>query len=196
VSILIELGATAPALCAPGPDGTVPLARTLEQVLAGFLEQGLISDAVIATSEAQRRAMWARREAAAEITYARKPAIDTDIALPVLAVDAALAQIHARLPALDPGAETLAVAHLGDGNVHFTVFPTDGSAAMYDRVVEMIEDVVQGLRGSFSAEHGVGLSKRASMARRKNPVAIEVMRALKAALDPDRRMNPGKVIPD
>jgi FAD/FMN-containing dehydrogenase len=195
VSILIELGATAPAFCRPGPDGEVPLAQVLETVLAEGLEAGLIEDAVIARSEAQRRAMWARREAAAEITYARKPAIDTDIALPLTAVDRALAEIHARLPALDAGAETLAVAHLGDGNVHFTVFPTDGSARMYDRVVEMIEDVVQELGGSFSAEHGVGLSKRASMARRKDPVALEVMRALKAALDPDGRLNPGKVIP-
>jgi FAD/FMN-containing dehydrogenase len=75
------------------------------------------------------------------------------------------------------------------------VFPTSDSAALYDRVVEAVEDEVQALAGSFSAEHGVGLSKLPSMQRRKDPVALEVMRAVKAALDPENRMNPGKVIP-
>ena len=65
-----------------------------------------------------------------------------------------------------------------------------------DRVLEIVEDVVAELGGSFSAEHGVGLSKLPSMRRRKDPVALEVMRAIKAALDPEGRMNPGKVIPD
>jgi FAD/FMN-containing dehydrogenase len=97
---------------------------------------------------------------------------------------------------LDVGAETILVAHLGDGNVHFTVFPTDASPEHYDRVVEAVEDEVQALGGSFSAEHGVGLSKLPSMRRRKDPVALDVMRALKTALDPDNRMNPGKVIPE
>ncbi len=88
------------------------------------------------------------------------------------------------------------MAHLGDGNVHYTVFPTRDDAALYDQVVEAVEDEVQALRGSFSAEHGVGLSKRASMARRKDPVALAVMRPVKVALDPDNRMNPGKILPD
>ena len=196
VTIMIELGATAPLLTEPGPDGAVPLSTILEEALAGMLEAGVITDAVIAQTEAQRRAMWARREAAAEITYARLPAIDTDISLPLDAIERFYDLFNARLPALDPGAETFTVAHLGDGNLHFTVFPTDGSPEMHDRVVEAIEDVVQELRGSFSAEHGVGLSKKASMARRKDKVALEVMRAVKAALDPAGLMNPGKIIPD
>ena len=196
VTIMIELGATAPLLTQPGPDGAVPLSTILEEALAGMLEAGVITDAVIAQTEAQRRAMWARREAAAEITYARLPAIDTDISLPLDAIERFYDLFNARLPALDPGAETFTVAHLGDGNLHFTVFPTDGSPELHDRVVEVIEDVVQELRGSFSAEHGVGLSKKPSMARRKDRVALEVMRAVKAALDPAGVMNPGKIIPD
>jgi FAD/FMN-containing dehydrogenase len=139
--------------------------------------------------------MWARREAAAEITFAVRPFIDTDIAVPLDRVADFLTGIHARLPALDAGAATLSVAHLGDGNVHFTVFPTRGDPALADAVVEALEDVVASLGGSFSAEHGVGLSKLNSMSRRKDPVALEVMRAIKAALDPGGRMNPGKVIP-
>ncbi|QYZ68359.1 FAD-binding oxidoreductase [Neotabrizicola shimadae] len=195
VTIMIELGATAPALAEAGPDGSVALATILEDALGEMLEAGLITDAVFARTEAQRRAMWARREAAAEITYARMPAIDTDIAMPLDAVETFLARFHDRLPAIDAGAETFTVAHLGDGNLHFTVFPTDGSPEMHDRVVEAIEDVVQDLRGTFSAEHGVGLSKKNSMARRKDPVALDVMRAVKTALDPTNLMNPGKIIP-
>ncbi|GLS87498.1 oxidoreductase [Cypionkella aquatica] len=196
VNILVELGSTRPADAAAAPDGSLPLATMLEGVLAEMLEEGMILDAEIAASEAQRRLMWQRRELAAEITVARQPAIDTDICLPVDAVATFFERIHARLPALDPGAETLSVAHLGDGNIHFTVFGSNDSAELYDTVVEAVEDEVQALGGSFSAEHGVGLSKLASMRRRKDPVALEVMRALKAALDPTGRMNPGKVIPD
>ncbi len=74
--------------------------------------------------------------------------------------------------------------------------PTKTRPDMQDRVISMVEDVVQELAGSFSAEHGVGLSKRPSMARRKDPVALAVMRQIKAALDPGNLMNPGKVLPD
>jgi FAD/FMN-containing dehydrogenase len=166
----------------------------LEQTLAEMIEEGAVLDAEIAQNDTQRLAMWKRRELAAEITVARQPAIDTDIALPLDMVPEFYDRIQARLPSLDPGCETLSVCHLGDGNVHFTVFPT--REGLYDTVVEAVEDVVQDLHGSFSAEHGVGLSKLNTMARRKDPVALDVMRAVKAALDPLGLMNPGKVIPD
>jgi len=195
VNILVELGVTAPRDATPGPDGTLPVTDLLQQTLAEMIAEGAVLDAEIAQSEQQRRTMWHRRELAAEITYARRPAIDTDVALPLDCVDAFLTRIHARLPALDAGAETLSVAHLGDGNVHFTVFPTRDDPALHDAVVLAIEDEVQSLGGTFSAEHGVGLSKQPSMARRKDPVALDVMRSLKAALDPQNLMNPGKIIP-
>ncbi|OYU38527.1 MAG: FAD-binding oxidoreductase [Pseudorhodobacter sp. PARRP1] len=195
VNILVELGSTRPSDAVADGEGIVPLAAMLQSALEDMLAEGMVLDAEIAASEAQRRAMWQRRELAAEITVARQPAIDTDICLPVDSVATFFARIHTRLTTLDPGAETLSVAHLGDGNIHFTVFGSDDSAALYDRVVEAVEDEVQALGGSFSAEHGVGLSKLASMRRRKNPVALDVMRSVKAALDPAGRMNPGKVIP-
>ncbi len=195
VNILVELGATAPHLCDALPDGSQPLVTLLETKLADMMQAGLVHDALVAQTESQRRAMWQRRELAAEVTFARKPAIDTDVALPLDQVATFLTRIHARLPALDAGAQTLSVAHLGDGNVHFTVFPTRDDPALYDAVINAVEDEVQALRGSFSAEHGVGLSKLPSMARRKDPVALDVMRAVKAALDPAGRMNPGKVLP-
>ena len=196
VNILVEIGATALRDAMPNAEGEVPVTVLLQEVLAEMMQEGAVLDAEIAQSVAQRRAMWERRELAAEITFDRKPAIDTDVALPLDKVDVFLRAMAARLPLLDPGAEDLCVAHLGDGNVHYTVFPTRDDAALYDRVVEAVEDEVQALRGSFSAEHGVGLSKRASMARRKDPVALAAMRSVKAALDPDNRMNPGKIIPD
>ena len=196
VNILVEVGATAPRDATPGPDGEVPVTLLLQEVLAEMMAAGMVLDAEIAQSEAQRRVMWERRELAAEITFARKPSIDTDVALPLDKVDIFLKRMAARLPDLDPGAEDICVAHLGDGNVHYTVFPSRDDPALSDQVVEAVEDEVQALRGSFSAEHGVGRSKRPSMARRKDPVALDVMRSLKAALDPENRMNPGKIIPD
>jgi FAD/FMN-containing dehydrogenase len=196
VTILIEAATTVPAEAAPDARGEVPLVATLEAILAEMLDAGLIQDAVLARNELQRRAMWARREAAAEICLGLTPAVDTDVCLPLDAVDPFLKRALAALDALDPGARTLTVGHLGDGNLHFTVFPTRDDAALKDAVMEAIEDVVQELGGSFSAEHGVGLSKLPSMARRKDPVALAVMRAVKQALDPEGRMNPGKVIPD
>ena len=195
VTILLEIGATAPRDAMPDDDGSLPVVTQLESTLADMLAEGTLLDAQIAQNEAQRRAMWHIRELAAEITYARKPAIDTDVSLPLDQIAIFLIQIHARLPGLDAGADTFTVGHLGDGNLHFTVFPTRDDPILADAVVSAIEDEVEALNGSFSAEHGVGLSKRASMARRKDPVALDVMRSLKAALDPDNRMNPGKILP-
>lgn len=195
-NILVEIAATAPRDVTPDAAGEVPLTALLETTLAGLMAEGAVLAAEIAQTEAQRRAMWQRRELAAEITVARQPTIDTDICLPLDKVAEVLDRIHARLPALDAGAETLHISHLGDGNIHFTVYPSRDDAALADAVMAAVEDEVQALGGSFSAEHGVGLSKKPSMKRRKDPVALEVMRAVKQALDPGNRLNPGKIIPD
>ena len=195
VTILVELGSLRPDDTTPMADGSLPLTGLLETTLAQMMAEGMVQDAEIAQTEAQRAAMWQRRELASEVMTSRQPTIDTDICLPTDLVAPFLDRISTRLSQLDAGAETILVAHLGDGNVHFTVYPSDASAAHADRIIEAVEDEVQALGGSFSAEHGVGLSKLASMKRRKDPVALDVMRAIKAALDPDNRMNPGKVIP-
>lgn len=195
VTILIEAATTVPAEAAPDEAGEIPLVTKLETILAELMEAGLVTDAILARSEQQRRVMWERREAAAEIAVGLHPEVDTDVCLPLDMVETFLTEAIRRLDALDPGARTLTVAHLGDGNLHFTAYPTRDDAGLKDKVMETVEDVVAELGGSFSAEHGVGLSKLNSMARRKDPVALDVMRAVKAALDPDNRMNPGKVIP-
>lgn len=195
VTILIEAATTVPTEATPDENGDIPLVTTLETILTQMMEEGLITDAILARNEQQRRAMWARREAAAEIGVGLYPEVDTDVCLPLDKVETFLTRSIARLEALDPGARTITVAHLGDGNLHFTAYPTRDDKVLKDQVLEAIEDVVADLGGSFSAEHGVGLSKLPSMKRRKDPVALDVMRAVKQALDPQNRMNPGKVIP-
>ncbi len=195
VTILIEAATTVPTEADPDANGDIPLVTTLQTILAQMMDAGLVTDAILARSEQQRRVMWARREAAAEIGVGLHPEVDTDVCLPLDKVEPFLTRALASLQTLDPGARTITVAHLGDGNLHFTAYPTRDDAALKHAVLEAIEAVVADLGGSFSAEHGVGLSKLASMSRRKDPVALEVMRSLKQALDPDNRMNPGKVIP-
>jgi len=95
----------------------------------------------------------------------------------------------------DPEAFPLIVAHLGDGNVHYAVKAPSHTPEIKAQIVEIVEECVLHFGGSFSAEHGIGTYKLPSMARRKNKAAVSSMRAIKAALDPQNIMNPGKVIP-
>ena len=166
------------------------------ETMSTMMESGAILDAVIAKNEAERQTMWERREAAAEIAYARTPIIDTDVALPLDRLEEFLDRANANTAKLDPGCEPHYIAHLGDGNVHYSIYPTRDDAELRDHVVETIEDVVEALGGSFSAEHGVGLSKLNTMRRRKDPVALDMMRKIKGLLDPNSILNPGKMIPD
>ncbi len=102
VNILVELGSTAPRDSDPLPDGSVPITSLLEDTIAQMMEEGMIFDAVIAQSEQQRLTMWQRRELAAEVTYDRKPAIDTDIALPLDKVAVFFDRVHERLADAGP----------------------------------------------------------------------------------------------
>lgn len=196
INILIEVGATAPRDTIPLSDGSIPIATQLMETLAQMMEAGQILDAVVAQNAAQRTEMWARREAAGEIFFARKPVIDTDVAVALPDVETFLVQVTKRLAEVDPTADDLAVAHLGDGNIHYTAYPSSADPALAERIKQAVEDEVQKLNGSFSAEHGVGLSKLSSMKRRKDPVALATMKAIKQALDPKGILNPGKMYPD
>lgn len=195
INLMVEIGATSPSDATPGPDGSVPVVGMLEAVLAEELDSGRVLDAVIAQNDTQRAEMWARREAAAEVSLSRKPLIANDIAVPLDKVATFLARMEQILPQIDPGATDICVAHLGDGNIHYNVYPSSGDPDHLDRVMQRIEDVVAELGGSFSAEHGIGLSKLPSMRRQKNPAALRMMRAIKDALDPNGIMNPGKTLP-
>lgn len=184
--ILLELG---------GGDAA-PLSQALEDVLSVALKAGTVLDAVVAQSDNQRGALWAMREAAAEITFDGRPIQDNDICLPLDRVAPFLADAQTMLDHFEMPLETSIVAHLGDGNIHYAVYLPRNDADLYQRVMEGVEDLVAQHGGSFSAEHGIGLSKKPTMARRKDPVALATMRSIKRALDPKNIMNPGKVFPE
>jgi FAD/FMN-containing dehydrogenase len=195
VNVLIELGAIAARDSAPGPDGTVPIVAQLEEALMEALEAGTVLDAVVAQNEAQRAEMWARREAAAELALLKLPFVDNDVAVRPDLMQALLERIETRTRALDPGIGFLNVAHLGDGNLHFAGWPSSPDPDLMKAISRVVEEEVVALGGSFSAEHGVGVLKRPAMAAHKDPVALAVMGRIKAALDPNGILNPGKIIP-
>lgn len=196
VTLLVELGSTLARDAEAGADGEVPLVAHLEEVLAALFEEGLVLDAQIARSEAQRMAMWARREAAAEVSLSGDVlVIQNDAALPLDKVAAFMEAAEAAVAEMAPDVESMTVGHLGDGNLHYSLRAGPIGAGMKDALVERIEEIVREMRGSFSAEHGIGQYKLPSMRRRKDPVALEVMRAIKCAVDPKGIMNPGKLLP-
>ena len=194
-NVMVEIATTKPEDGKAGPDGKIPLVTQLEEVLASALEHGLLENAVIAQSETQRQEIWHRREDAAEITLTGVPIVDSDIAVPLEQVGPFLEAAERRCQEIDPGSWTMVVAHLGDGNVHHTVYPSKDDPELKDALRQAVEELVMCLGGSFSAEHGIGLTKLPSMERRKDKVALDVMRQIKRALDPKNILNPGKVIP-
>lgn len=194
-TILVEIAATSPRDAAPGDDGAIPVQSYLEEVLANMIGTGRALDAVVARTEAQRRTMWDIRERAGELTFAAGPAVITDVAVPLDKVGIFLAEAERRIEAVLPGARDITVAHLGDGNVHYAVQTPSNDKATMEALLETIEDITLELGGSFSAEHGIGLSKKGSMARRKDPLALEIMGRVKQTLDPQNILNPGKVLP-
>ena len=195
VNIMVEVGTTIAEDARPDGTGEIPFAAKFEAILAGLFESGAVLDAVVAKNEAQRKAMWSRREAAG-VMIKHPQLINHDVAVPLEKVATFLDLMGARLQEIDPGATEMVVAHLGDGNVHYAVWGKSQDPAVHDAVTEAVEDVTETLGGSFSAEHGIGVSKLKSMKRRKDPVAIATMKAIKATLDPNNIMNPGKVLPE
>ena len=195
VNIMIEVAATLARDARPAADGSLPVVTALEDTLGQMLEDGTVLDAVIAQNETQRRDIWKRREDAGEVAFFGGVFVNTDVALPLDKIAAFEERLTPRIKAIDPDASEVIVAHLGDGNIHHTSYISRNDPAAMDALVEAVEDVVQELGGSFSAEHGIGVSKLETMKRRKDPVALDAMRAIKHALDPNNILNPGKVIP-
>ncbi|MGB0959746.1 MAG: FAD-binding oxidoreductase [Halocynthiibacter sp.] len=195
-NIMVEVGAIAPRDYSPRDDGSLPVQAMLEEILGDMLEAGDIFDAIVAQNEDQREKIWAARELAGELMFDHMPICINDIALPLEKVATFMDRMRQKLAEIDPQAYTVNVAHLGDGNVHYAASLSSSDPALNTQVMEAVENLVAELGGTFSAEHGIGLSKKPSMARHKDPVALSVMRQIKRALDPNNIMNPGKVIPD
>ena len=170
-----------------------------EGYLAEALETGLATDAVIASSLAQARALWALRENVSEAQGAEGKGIKHDIALPISKIATFVREASAALEAAFPTARLGPFGHLGDGNLHFNLLPPEGDdgkalTAQIAEVNAVVHDIVARYEGSISAEHGLGVLRRDEAAHYKSPVEIGLMKSLKAALDPDGLMNPGKVL--
>jgi D-lactate dehydrogenase (cytochrome) len=177
------------------------LGEVLEGLLGEALEAGEIADGAIAASEAQRQAFWRLREAMVEAQRHEGGSIKHDVSVPVAAVAAFIGQATRAVAQHLPGIRPIPFGHVGDGNIHFNLSQPEGAdGARFLELWPEFNDIVHGiaarLGGSISAEHGIGRLKRDELAHYKAPVELELMARIKAALDPDGIMNPGKVIPD
>ena len=173
----------------------------LEAVLADAIADGLALDAVLAESLAQRAALWKLRESVPEAQRAEGASIKHDVSVPVAALPRFMAEATAAVLAIVPAGRMVPYGHVGDGNLHFNVsvpLGEDGSdfLAHAAAVNHAVHELVRLHRGSISAEHGIGRLKREALALHKAPVELELMRALKHALDPKGILNPGKVLPE
>jgi FAD/FMN-containing dehydrogenase len=175
----------------------------LDEAFAGALEaaleQGVIEDASIAASLEQRADFWQLRECLSDAQSKEGGSIKHDVSVPVGLVPILIREATPAVEAFEPGARVVAFGHLGDGNIHFNVSQPIGADKQafldrWDAMNEIVHGIVARLGGSYSAEHGVGQLKRGLLARWKDPASLSVMRQIKAALDPNGVMNPGKVL--
>jgi len=176
------------------------LREALETVLEAALEAGVVEDAAIAESEAQRAAIWRLREEHSEAQKREGASVKNDVSVPVSRVPELIRRATAACEALIPGVRAVPFGHMGDGNIHFNLEQPEGAdgAAFLGRdheIMDTVNAVVRDLGGSFSAEHGVGRLKPYMMAEWRGGAELDLMRRIKRALDPRGLMNPGKVIP-
>ncbi len=166
----------------------------LERALTDAMEQGSIVDAVIAKSEAERRAMWAPRE---DVFQTRRfgPTHNFDVSVPIAEMPGYLQAIRRTLTAAVPGLRMFVFGHIADGNLHVAVSAGDQSVheATFDRVESLVYEPLRAFSGAISAEHGIGLERKSHLGISRSPAEIATMRALKVALDPRGILNPGKV---
>jgi FAD/FMN-containing dehydrogenase len=182
------------------PRTNAGLRASLEQVLEGALNDGIVSDAAIAESEAQRAAIWRLREEHSEAQKREGASVKNDVSVPVSKVPELIRRATAACEALIPGIRAVPFGHMGDGNIHFNLEQPVGAdpawfLAQDHAIMDTVNDVVRALDGSFSAEHGIGQLKPYMMPDWRGGAELAVMQRIKAALDPRGIMNPGKVLP-
>ena len=175
------------------------LAVTLERALQSAAEEDVVVDAVIAASEAQTVALWALRENVSEAQKIEGVSIKHDIAVPVSRIAEFIARADAALQATFPQVRIVCFGHIGDGNLHYNQSRPDAQSnaefiAQTATVNRIVHDLVHELGGSISAEHGLGQLKREEVLRYKSETEMDMMRAVKRALDPRGLMNPGKLL--
>ena len=198
MNVLMEIGSSNPASGLGNDSGETPLQVIIQDTLASAFEDGLVLDATIAASETQRRSLWDVREMAPESHKRSKGVARSDISLSQSALAPFYAEMVDGVKAIDPNLLICGYGHLGDGNLHFNIVADERSnsdfEAKKDQLYSLIYEKVAKHNGSISAEHGIGQTKRAQLAKVKQPEVLDVMRAIKASIDPKNLMNPGKVI--
>jgi len=182
-----------------GDDPTVTdadLRERLESFLADAMEQGWLTDAVIAESIDQARRLWAiREEAPAEYSTIFRSSKGYDVSIPIGRMVEAVRVLRTGLAERIPEAASLIYGHLGDANIHLVVgFDTPVEKSVYDGVEDLLYSTVRAFSGSVSAEHGIGVLKRQWLGFTRSEAEIATMRRLKATLDPSGILNPGRVI--
>ncbi|SCW87479.1 MULTISPECIES: FAD-binding oxidoreductase [unclassified Pseudomonas] len=186
---LIELRDTVP---------DAPLTLLLENGLAHAFERGWVSDAVLASNQTQAAALWALREGISEAQNHEGPSLKHDISVPVSRIPEFIERTDSVLQQDFAGVRIVSYGHMGDGNLHYNISKplgeTDASfRAREHAIMEVIYRMTSAFNGSISAEHGLGQAKPDAAVRFKDPLEIELMRAIKRTLDPAGLMNPGKV---
>lgn len=187
--------------CVGDADDAQSLRERLEHALADALEDGLIEDAAFAASESQAEGLWRLRDSISAAERALGPAMQHDISVPVEKMPEFILAASDRIEAEFPGTRAAAFGHLGDGNVHFHVLAPAGAVpGRWEEgdgkaVSRRVHDLVTDWGGSISAEHGIGQMKVDELGRLGDPVALQIMRKVKRALDPLGLLNPGKLVP-
>ncbi len=181
------------------PQQDADLTSIFEEVIGGAIEDGFVEDATIASSDAQRLALWDLRERLSEVQRFEGGSIKHDVAVPVSRVAEFVERASAACEAEMPGVRVCAFGHFGDGNIHFNLSQPVGMdkgafLATWETFNRIVHDIVREMHGSISAEHGIGLIKRDELPHYKDPVALDLMVTLKRALDPENILNPGKVL--
>ena len=174
------------------------LADALEGLLGDAMERGLVADALIASSEAQAAAFWKIRHSVSEASKAAGYVVSHDSAVPLAGQGRFVTGVERRIRALRPDARIVMHGHIGDGNIHILAIipPVSDPAerfAQVDAINAIVDEVTADLRGTISAEHGIGYANMARLARVTPPLEIELMRMLKRTLDPGNLFNPGKL---
>ena len=182
-----------------GPSGA-PVEDDLERALGAAVDAGLVLDAAIAGSPAQRSGLWALRERVSEAQESLGPTIKHDVSVPITSLSSLVERLAPALEKALPGIRPIIYGHVGDGNLHYNLSrPVDLSGDDFvshtASLSSTVHDHTVQLGGSISAEHGLGSGKAAAAAAYKSDVEVSLMRAIKAAIDPAGLMNPGKVLP-
>ncbi len=177
------------------------LATIMDDVVVSARADGHIGDVRVAIDDADIRALWHLRESLPPAQVAEGASIKHDISLPVSRLPRFLARALPAIRDALPGVRPCPFGHVGDGNLHFNLSKPDGGddaafLALSDQAHEVVHDIVVDMGGSFAAEHGIGRLKVDAMARYKQPVELDMVRAIKNALDPDHRLNPGVIVPE